>query len=235
MAGTYDTSDRYQLRALTGSSNVSDIDEGFDFLRDDVSAKLTPYDAGARSSRPRSTPGVPGIAGRTYRSADGGIDLDLGTSWTTVKPGLFTALPTLSGNASDGIDEGMEILYQQVPPLGAIATGPWHLRYDAGLSGSSKWKVIGQPDPLWAEIASITGITNTTYQTLAAGAAGPAVDVIAGIYMISFGAEGSVATTAPTTLVIAPGSTAALAVDADRAARHDPREWGHREFGSHGP
>jgi hypothetical protein len=162
MAGTYDTSDRYALRALTGSSAVSDIDEGFDFLRDDVSAKLTPFDAGARSSRPRSTPSVPGIAGRTYRSADGGIDRDLGTSWATEKAGLFAALPTLSGNASDGLDEGMEILYQTAGMASALVP-PYHLRYDSTLSGTSKWAVISAAPWIAEGAASVALSTTASY------------------------------------------------------------------------
>lgn len=80
---TYDTTDRYALRALSpGSQPGSGIDDGFVALRDDVSAKLTPYDAGALASRPVSTPGTPGKAGRRYYASDLSIEfVDLGTAW----------------------------------------------------------------------------------------------------------------------------------------------------------
>lgn len=92
MPGTYDTSDRYALRALTGSSAIEDIDEGFAFLRDDVSALLAPFYQGSLASRPVSTPVSPGIAGRVYRATDGAnagrVFRDYGTGW---EEGVTTA------------------------------------------------------------------------------------------------------------------------------------------------
>ncbi len=147
MAGTYDTSDRYALRALVGSSVIADIDEGFDFLRDDVSALLAPVYFGARASRPRSTPSVPGTAGRRYMSnGDLGIDMDTGTSWVTDRPGLFATLPTFSGHASDGLDSGMEILFQSsamatdgIPPSRMRYAGGWQTLSQAMLKASASW------------------------------------------------------------------------------------------------
>lgn len=85
---TYDTSDRYALRALEGDNPVSDIDAGFAALRDDISAKLTPYDSGLLAARPVSTGGTPGKAGRIYRATDdltggpnGTLHVDYGTGW----------------------------------------------------------------------------------------------------------------------------------------------------------
>lgn len=107
-----------------------------------IDTKAAMFGTGGRSSRPRSTPVNQGIEGQTYHSTgDGGIDYDTGTSWITVRPGLFTALPTLSGHASDGLDEGMEILLQTA---GMVTAGvpPYLLRYNSALSGTSKWAVI---------------------------------------------------------------------------------------------
>jgi hypothetical protein len=82
---TYDTTDPNGLRALTGSNVGSDIDAGFKALRDDISAKFAPYSAGPLGSRPPSTTGSPGIAGRRYRATDTKQEfIDTGTSWVQV-------------------------------------------------------------------------------------------------------------------------------------------------------
>lgn len=214
MAGTYDTSDRYALRALTGSSAVSDIDEGFAFLRDDVSAKLTPFDAGARSSRPRSTAGVQGIAGRTYRSADGGVDLDLGTSWVTLKPGLFATLPTLSGNAADGLDEGMEILYQTAGMATALVP-PYHLRYDSTLSGTSKWAVISASPWLATALGSVT-VPTPSFANFSDSAPSIALPSL-GDWAIRCGAELAVTPVTATAAAVVPIATG-LAASVDNEA-----------------
>jgi hypothetical protein len=131
------TSPKWSIPYSGGSdiaNTIDDVDEAKVLLLDDL---VTPFDAGARISRPRSnTGGQPGIAGRTYRSPDGGVDLDLGTSWATFKPGLFTGLPSVSGHASDGLDEGMEILYQTVG-MATAGVAPIGMRYS-----SSAWQEI---------------------------------------------------------------------------------------------
>ena len=206
---TYNTSDRYGLRALSpGTQPGSGIDEGFVALRDDVSAKLAPFDAGTRSSRPRSTPGVPGIAGRTYRSADGGVDLDLGTSWVTLKPGSFAVLPTLSGNASDGLDEGMEILFQTAAMATALV-GPWRLRYDSTLSGTSKWKVLAA-DPWYAGGGDATAVAATSASPTWGDFSdvGPTIALpVLGDYVIRFGAALTCGGTTPDAMNVTPVAT----------------------------
>lgn len=137
------TSPKWSIPYSGGSdiaNTIDDVDEAKVLLLDDL---VTPFDAGARSSRPRSnTGGQPGIAGRTYRSPDGGVDLDLGTSWTTVKPGLFSVPPTVSGDASDGLDAGMEILFQTAG-MAAAGIAPVIMRY----SGSA-WEDMSGPTNL---------------------------------------------------------------------------------------
>lgn len=132
-----------------------------------LDAKTAIFGTGGRPSRPRSTPVVTGIPGQVYRSTgDGGIDYDTGTSWVTVKPGLFTSLPTLSGHASDGIDEGMEILFQTA---GMVTDGvpPYLLRYDSTLSGTSKWAVVSaQP---WIKQADAAAAIPTTLGDFSGG------------------------------------------------------------------
>lgn len=85
---TYDTSGNYGLRALTGTNVGSDIDAGFAALRDDVKAIIVGYSAGPLGSRPTSTVGSPGIAGRRYRATDTGqLFEDTGTSWEQIYNG----------------------------------------------------------------------------------------------------------------------------------------------------
>lgn len=89
---TYDSSDRYALRALTGVNVGSDIDAGFTALRDDISAKMVGYSSGPIGSRPTSTVGTPGIAGRRYRATDTGeLFEDTGTSWIEIAVGMHAA------------------------------------------------------------------------------------------------------------------------------------------------
>lgn len=85
----FTTTVRYALRKMTGATDANTIDDGFAALADDVDAKLTPYDTGTLASRPTSTLGSPGKAGRTYRSTDkaGVVDLDHGTGWVPLAPG----------------------------------------------------------------------------------------------------------------------------------------------------
>lgn len=204
---TYDTSDRYALRALSpGSQPGSGIDDGFVALRNDVSAKLTPFDQGARESRPPSTAGTPGIAGRTYRSTgDGGIDRDYGTGWTTERPGLFAALPGTP-------DEGMLISFQTAA-MKTAGVGPWLLRYDSTIAGSYRWAVVSAR-PITATIVTSESRNNGAYGDLAT--VGPTVQTpLAGDYAVSH--EAQIATSSVVSgygaQSFAVGAAAALSAD----------------------
>jgi microcystin-dependent protein len=88
MAGSYATTARYALRKLLGSSLISDIDEGFASLADDIDAVMVGFTSGAIADLPASTPGDPGIAGREYYATDTGQLLkDTGTGW--MEPGTM--------------------------------------------------------------------------------------------------------------------------------------------------
>lgn len=206
---TYNTSDRYGLRALSpGSQPGSGIDDGFVALRDDVSAKLTPYDAGARSSRPRSTPVVPGIPGRLYRSADGGVDQDFGTGWVTLAPALFVSLPTASGNVADGIDQGMTILYQTTA-MATAGVGPWTLCYLSALSGTSKWKVLAA-DPWYAGGSDPTAVAGTSISPTWGDFSdvGPTIALpVPGDYIVRFGAALTCGVAVSDAINVAPVAT----------------------------
>jgi hypothetical protein len=79
---SYGTTTKHALRKLLGSSNVNEIDTGFAALADDLDALIAVADAGLLSSRPTSSGGSPGKAGRLYYAGDEGvIYFDTGTGW----------------------------------------------------------------------------------------------------------------------------------------------------------
>jgi hypothetical protein len=80
----YVTTTKYGLRALTGGSNVSDIDAGFLALAGDLDAIIATADKGTAAARPTSTPGSPGKSGRLYYATDGDLAFDYGTGWAPV-------------------------------------------------------------------------------------------------------------------------------------------------------
>lgn len=166
--------------------------------------KTTLFDQGTRSSRPQSTVSVPGITGLLYRSADGGIDYDYGTGWVTVVAALFASLPTLSGHAGDGIDEGMTILYQTAA-MATAGVGPWTLCYLSTLSGTSKWKVIAA-DPWLTTVAVAMALPTTgAFTTFTDGLPTIALPV-AGDYHVAFGGACE-HQTAGQLIAIAPAAT----------------------------
>jgi hypothetical protein len=81
---TYTNTAKYLLRKLAGSNLVSDVDAGIAALADDVDSKFAGYSEGVLASRPTSTGGTPGIAGRIYRANDSSESvyyIDNGTGW----------------------------------------------------------------------------------------------------------------------------------------------------------
>lgn len=86
---TYTNTAKYLLRKLTGANLVSDVDAGIAALADDIDGNMAGYSQGVLASRPVSTGGTPGIAGRFYRAIDAGpgtnrLYQDTGTSWVEV-------------------------------------------------------------------------------------------------------------------------------------------------------
>jgi hypothetical protein len=82
----YTTTTKHALRALTGSSNVSDIDAGFLALAEDLDTIIATADTGVLASRPESSSGTAGKNGRWYRATNGGLAYDHGTGWIEVEP-----------------------------------------------------------------------------------------------------------------------------------------------------
>jgi hypothetical protein len=78
---TYTTTTKYALRALTGSSLVSEIDIGFASLAADIDAAMAGYVEGTLGSRPAA-----GKSGRLYRTTDTGqMFIDTGTAWVEMQ------------------------------------------------------------------------------------------------------------------------------------------------------
>jgi hypothetical protein len=153
---TYDTTDRYALRALTGTSLVSEIDTGFEVLRDDVSDKLTPFDSGALASRPVSTPGSPGKSGRIYKATDTKqVFQDHGTGWDELPVILRGSKTWDPGSLSNGIST-----YTQVPVTGAVA-GDLAVASFPDLTGECL---------ITANVDAAGGLVNVTLVRIAAGA-----------------------------------------------------------------
>jgi len=164
---------------------------------------LTPYDAGARGARPASTPGTPGKAGRTYRStADGGVDLDIGTAWATVMPGLFTALPATP-------HDGMEIHFLADAVNGII----WRLRYRAASASAFKWEFIGG-SPITAEsLVDSSVVSSVAYIQPTPGVA--VTTPLAGDYIVEHGTGGIYASGANFTTYQSVKFGAAVCLDRD--------------------
>lgn len=77
MPATFVTTVRNKLRAITGTSLVSDIDEGMKALADDVDTKMASWSEGTFAARPAA-----GQANRFYKATDtGAIYHDTGTVW----------------------------------------------------------------------------------------------------------------------------------------------------------
>lgn len=76
---------KWAIPYVHGTDLISDMDTYSEALADLLDPLLTPHDAGVLSSRPVSTPGSPGKAGRTFYATDLGIEFrDYGTGWYPV-------------------------------------------------------------------------------------------------------------------------------------------------------
>lgn len=98
MAGTYTTTARFLLSRLTGTSKVSDIDEGIGKLADDVDKKMVGYEEDTLAKRPAA-----GRPNAEFRATDDGSRYrDNGTTWDAVyTPGTnYSALTVRSAESS---------------------------------------------------------------------------------------------------------------------------------------
>jgi microcystin-dependent protein len=78
---TYTQTAKYLLRRLTGSSNVSEVDDGIAALADDLDANMAGYADGTLAGRA----GVATTAGRFYRTTDTGqVFMGTGSAWIEI-------------------------------------------------------------------------------------------------------------------------------------------------------
>lgn len=158
-----------------GNEAIQTVAEAVD---DDVE-----YQEGVVGSRPTSTSGSPGVAGRIYRSKPtsnpGLAQIDTGTGWENISgPAYVTSLP------SNPID-GQEVYFDRDP---SSARDKWHLRYDSSKSGSYKWEVLGAK-PIYSHAQDSTQVTSSS-ATYATGVTPLGVTApLAGIYVVRHGAQ----------------------------------------------
>lgn len=83
MPGTPTT--KYAIPTLAGTTLARDIDTEVNAGLTAIDGKMVGYSEGVLASRPTSTGGTPGVAGRIYGVTDqpGRIDIDNGTGWDT--------------------------------------------------------------------------------------------------------------------------------------------------------
>lgn len=172
------------------------------------------FDQGARTSRPPSTPGSPGVAGRFYQSTDdGGLDYDYGTGWITVA-GPRSVVPILPPSPAYGQD----ILYL-TPAMASVGyTQPWHLLFNG-----TDWTVLSA-QPWMTETAGFGNIASGAYGVLGVSA-GAIVLPLAGDYIVEHGCEAKVSSgTAGATdeLRCSVSFAGAGATDADSAVAPAP-------------
>jgi hypothetical protein len=80
MPGSFATTARFALRMLLGNSKVSDIDEGFAALAEDVASKMMGFSADTLAKRPAA-----GITNRLFRATDtGAYYFDSGSEWVAL-------------------------------------------------------------------------------------------------------------------------------------------------------
>jgi hypothetical protein len=93
----YGTTLKHTLRYLLGTSQRNEIDEGFKALADDIDALMAIFDQG--TSRPTSTSGSPGKAGRFFRhTGTNVVSLDHGTGWLDLLVGALTDRAEVTGD-----------------------------------------------------------------------------------------------------------------------------------------
>lgn len=72
MPPTYYTTPKHGLKAITGTSLISDIDLALKTLADQLDGLIATDAQGVLASRPPSSPGQPGKTGRWYKTTDSG-------------------------------------------------------------------------------------------------------------------------------------------------------------------
>jgi hypothetical protein len=103
MAYSFTTGAKWALKAITGSSLISDVDAWAGDFRDQIEALVAAVFSGPLGSLPTSSTGTPGKFGRLYYATNTDADaqrllFDTGTGWLNVssyQEGLAGALPAI--------------------------------------------------------------------------------------------------------------------------------------------
>lgn len=140
-----DPTSRYGIATMLGSDLGSTIDDTHNAAMATIDAKMVGYSEGPLTSRPVSTPQVPGIAGREYRATDTGqVFKDTGTSWTEIihaADNSASKTGRLRGRVnSDGTRAGGSPGWTST----AIETG--HYRINYGMQFAGTVSVVVTPD-----------------------------------------------------------------------------------------
>jgi hypothetical protein len=195
----YTTTPRYALRALLGSSNISDIDTGILAGLTDVENAFSGYKSGTHATRLAAT----ALDGLLWRETDTGlVYVGTGTGWVAVAPSSPPLVTTLPGSPTDG-----QMCYFLADATHGVV---WTLRYRAASTSTYKWEFVGGAG-LESFVAASESTSSTTYTDLAT--VGPSVTIPTlpngGDFDVTFGA--SVATSGSTpalwTVGLAVGGT----------------------------
>lgn len=179
----FSTTTKHALRWLTGASNVSDVDAGFQALAEDVDAKMAIADSGAFTSRPTSSGGTPGKVGRLYFATDTSqLFFDYGTGWIELAqaPVVAAAFPTT--NLVVG-----QIVWIQTAAMQTKGLS-WPFRYK-GAVGTYRWEALN-PLPWFEKWRGASGGSATTTYAPITAIGGGSVSINApraGIYLVRFG------------------------------------------------
>jgi hypothetical protein len=192
-------SPNYGLIAVSDGDAIEDYpanDQAKVAALDDL---LTPYDEGAIASRPVSSPGTPGIAGREYRATDTGqLFKDYGTGWIEIAiaaPGLVgvggVAIATVETRTVNTFallatpDRVQNVVVGANTVLGVLYTAQWKAS-GAGTSGEAA--IFCGANQLKIERAASAPLTQAALLGSDATAYSPLSSFVGGLASASAGA-----------------------------------------------
>lgn len=176
----------YSLPYPEGTDFIEDGPAKIQELAEAVDPLLTPFTQGALASRPVSSPGTPGIAGRNYRATDGAnagrVFRDYGTGWEemTVQRSPEPTLKMIRGTVnSDGTtSEGAGFTSVK------NATGAYTVTFTVAFSDAPSVTVAGRQGD-W--VAILGGLPNVAFQDVATRAAVGGANADSGFCFIAVG------------------------------------------------
>lgn len=160
MPGTFGTTTRNLLRYLKGTSLVSDIDEGFQALAEDVDTKMASYLQDTFAKRPAA-----GQPNRLFKATDtGALFHDTGTLWEPIylgSPGATLGVVSWGAISEAGaIDAGSGDF-----TVSKISTGLYEIKWTKA-KASANYAVLatvgGTPAVTYVGYAATVGTRTTT-------------------------------------------------------------------------